>query len=149
MLPDGVLLLGIVNPGDLRITQSIVECCLGDNLPPFPVDRISEAWVICLLDAVTFAKDSLAYVIEVLDSSGEPGHGRCSNFGDSIADDPQLTDTLQDVLVFVSALDVYVEVHLPVLVADELRGLGLDTSHVYLVFGQDLQGLVQNTRLLC
>ena len=80
--PDIFLNLGVIEALD-RIDHSVVHGHLGDLAPSGDVDRVAEAWMVRILDAVTLRQYPLADMIEVIYVDGEPGNSFRANLSES------------------------------------------------------------------
>ena len=72
--PDVFLLLGVFKTFD-RVFHLVVHGHLGDFSPSGNVDRVTETWVVCILNAITFRQYPLANIIKVVDVNREPRNG--------------------------------------------------------------------------
>ena len=71
--PHIFLLLCVIESLD-RIDHLVVEGHLGTLTPARDIDRVTEAWMVSFLNAITFRQNSLSDMIKVIDINGEPRH---------------------------------------------------------------------------
>lgn len=101
--------------------------------------------MVSFLDAVALSQDLFSDVIEIFDSCREPRDLNRAYFGDIISDDLKLLNCGFHIIIFQSAFDVYVKVGLSPVVLDHFRWFRGNSSHVDLVRGKDVEGLVKDT----
>lgn len=104
--------------------------------------------MVCILNAITFRKNSFANKIKVLDLSWEPWHSFGTDFGHlhtRLAFD--LSEAFLNVGVFKVSDEINVEIHCS-FAASVLWGLRLNSSHVYAMIFHSRENLAQLAGLI-
>lgn len=141
-IPDVLLGLGVFNPRNLTIPDSVRERLLRYHFFALPIFGIAESGVICLLDSVTRGESPLADVIEVVDDCGKPGHLWGADYDDLLSHLFKVSDGLGHMNVGDLALEIRIEVDHHLLV-DDFRWPRLYPREVDSVLGEHIQRLLK------
>ena len=140
--PDVFLRLRVIEAGN-RISHPVVHGHLGDLLPAFAVDRVAEAGMVGVLDAIALRQDALSDVVEVVDIYGEPRNGLRANFSDALGHGLELSHGCLHIIVLKTSMEVDVKVDNTLIVCS-LGRARRDRSHVDVVLVEYAERVIQD-----
>lgn len=141
-IPDILLGLGVFNPRNLTVPDSVSESLLRNHVFALPVFGIVESGMICLLDSITRGESPLADVIEVIDDSGEPGHFWGADYDDLFSHLLEISDGLGYMDIGHPAIEICIEVDYHLLV-DDLGWPRLYPRQVDSVLGENIKSILK------
>ena len=144
-IPDILLGLGVFNPRNLTVPDSVRESLLRNHVFALPVFGIVESRMVCLLDSVTRGESPLADVIEIVDDSGEPGHLWGADYDDLFSHLLEISDGLGYMDIGHLAIEICIEVDYHLLI-DDLGWPRLNPSEVDSVLGEYIQSILKYPR---